>query len=222
MLTAIGHDLRTPITRLKLRAEFMEDDEQRRKMLADLDELEAMVVRDAGLRPRRHERPSRCRRSTWPSCCAPCWTRRATPGRTRRERSGLRGPAASDGPGPAARAEARLRQSRGQRAELWRRRRACGSCRRRAASVDRRGRGRRPGHSAGGDWTACSSRSTASRPAATARPAGSGSACRSRATSCARMAATSRLANRPSGGARGDGDAAGVVRRNPSPRGSPR
>ncbi len=44
MLTAIGHDLRTPITRLKLRAEFMEDDEQRRKMLADLDELEAMVT----------------------------------------------------------------------------------------------------------------------------------------------------------------------------------
>ena len=43
MLTAIGHDLRTPITRLKLRAEFIDDDEQRRKMLADLDELEAMV-----------------------------------------------------------------------------------------------------------------------------------------------------------------------------------
>jgi signal transduction histidine kinase len=43
MLTAIGHDLRTPITRLKLRAEFMEDDEQRRKMLADLEELETMV-----------------------------------------------------------------------------------------------------------------------------------------------------------------------------------
>ncbi len=43
LLTAIGHDLRTPITRLKLRAEFMEDDEQRRKMLLDLDDLEAMV-----------------------------------------------------------------------------------------------------------------------------------------------------------------------------------
>ena len=43
LLTAIGHDLRTPITRLKLRAEFMEDDEQRRKMLLDLEELEAMV-----------------------------------------------------------------------------------------------------------------------------------------------------------------------------------
>ncbi len=43
LLTAIGHDLRTPITRLKLRAEFIEDDELRRKFLADLDELEAMV-----------------------------------------------------------------------------------------------------------------------------------------------------------------------------------
>jgi len=43
LLTAIGHDLRTPITRLKLRAEFVEDDEQRAKMLADLEELEAMV-----------------------------------------------------------------------------------------------------------------------------------------------------------------------------------
>ena len=43
LLTAIGHDLRTPITRLKLRCEFVEDDEQRGKMLADLEELEAMV-----------------------------------------------------------------------------------------------------------------------------------------------------------------------------------
>lgn len=43
LLTAIGHDLRTPITRLKLRAEFIDDDEQRNKILADLEELEAMV-----------------------------------------------------------------------------------------------------------------------------------------------------------------------------------
>jgi signal transduction histidine kinase len=43
LLTAIGHDLRTPITRMRLRAEFMEDEEQRAKMLRDLDEMEAMV-----------------------------------------------------------------------------------------------------------------------------------------------------------------------------------
>ena len=43
MLTAIGHDLRTPITRLKLRVEFIDDDEMRRKLLADIDELSAMV-----------------------------------------------------------------------------------------------------------------------------------------------------------------------------------
>ncbi len=43
LITAIGHDLRTPITRLKLRAEFIDDDEQRQKFMADLDELDSMV-----------------------------------------------------------------------------------------------------------------------------------------------------------------------------------
>lgn len=44
MLAAISHDLRTPITRLRLRAEFVEDDEQRAKMMADLAEMEAMIA----------------------------------------------------------------------------------------------------------------------------------------------------------------------------------
>jgi signal transduction histidine kinase len=44
MLAAISHDLRTPITRLRLRAEFVEDDEQRARMLADLDEMEKMIA----------------------------------------------------------------------------------------------------------------------------------------------------------------------------------
>ena len=43
MLAAISHDLRTPITRLRLRAEFIDDDQQRSKMLGDLDEMEAMI-----------------------------------------------------------------------------------------------------------------------------------------------------------------------------------
>lgn len=44
MLTAIGHDLRTPITRMRLRSEFVEDEALRTRMQSDLDELEAMVA----------------------------------------------------------------------------------------------------------------------------------------------------------------------------------
>jgi signal transduction histidine kinase len=43
MLAAISHDLRTPLTRMRLRAEMMEEGEQRTKMLTDLQEMEEMV-----------------------------------------------------------------------------------------------------------------------------------------------------------------------------------
>jgi signal transduction histidine kinase len=43
MLAAVSHDLRTPITRLRLRAEFVEDDSERAKMLKDLEEMEATI-----------------------------------------------------------------------------------------------------------------------------------------------------------------------------------
>ncbi len=43
MLAAISHDLRTPITTLRLRAEFIDDDEMRDKILATLEEMQAMT-----------------------------------------------------------------------------------------------------------------------------------------------------------------------------------
>lgn len=43
-LAAVSHDLRTPITRLRLRAHFVENDELRRSVESDLDEMEAMII----------------------------------------------------------------------------------------------------------------------------------------------------------------------------------
>ncbi|CAM3550930.1 ATP-binding protein [Thalassospira profundimaris] len=43
MLAAISHDLRTPITSLRLRAEFVDDPENRARIIETLDEMEQMV-----------------------------------------------------------------------------------------------------------------------------------------------------------------------------------
>jgi hypothetical protein len=43
LIAAAGHDLRTPITRLRLRAEFVEDEDLQTKLLRDLDEMERLI-----------------------------------------------------------------------------------------------------------------------------------------------------------------------------------
>lgn len=43
LVAAAGHDLRTPMTRMRLRAEFIVDDNERDKWLADLNELDAIA-----------------------------------------------------------------------------------------------------------------------------------------------------------------------------------
>lgn len=43
MIAAISHDLRTPITSMRLRAEFIDDDETRARFISSLDEMKAMT-----------------------------------------------------------------------------------------------------------------------------------------------------------------------------------
>ena len=48
MLAAVSHDLRTPITTLRLRAEYIEDEDMRNKTLATLTEMEAILSATLG------------------------------------------------------------------------------------------------------------------------------------------------------------------------------
>jgi signal transduction histidine kinase len=62
MLAAISHDLRTPLTLLRLRAESVENPQERERMLATIAEMDAMV--GATLQFARDESATEVRKST--------------------------------------------------------------------------------------------------------------------------------------------------------------
>ncbi|WP_407977206.1 sensor histidine kinase [Brucella pseudogrignonensis] len=53
LVAAAGHDLRTPMTRMRLRAEFVADAEERAKWLSDIEELD--LIADSAIRLVREE-----------------------------------------------------------------------------------------------------------------------------------------------------------------------
>ena len=60
LLTAMSHDLKTPLTRMRLRAELLEDANLREKFETDLLEMEAMVTQTLEfMRGLSHREPTR-------------------------------------------------------------------------------------------------------------------------------------------------------------------
>ena len=129
VLAAISHNLRTPLTLLRLRVENLPETEETARMLATIGDMEAMIAsmlvfaRDETVtEPRRRTDLAALLESLVHGGCRPAGdARQARPGR---------------GGGAARGAEARCRQPGGQRGEVWR-------CR--ARQPDRNaGRGRDP------------------------------------------------------------------------------
>ena len=79
MLSGVSHDLRTPLTRMKLTLELMDDGEESRDLRQDVDQMERMLgeflafARGDSLRGDRRHRPLRARRASprTPAAAAP-------------------------------------------------------------------------------------------------------------------------------------------------------
>lgn len=70
MLAAIGHDLRTPLTSLRLRTEFVTDPDTQQKMLATIDEIQTMTEARSP-RPRRSDKRRNAHRRSECACRQP-------------------------------------------------------------------------------------------------------------------------------------------------------
>ena len=182
MLAALGHDLRSPITALRVRAEMVDDAENRERIIATLDEMQQMV--EATLAFARGVSTDQPTEPVDLAALVVGAGRRAERDRTADPRSASATPI---GAAAAARAGApRAAQPAGKRPALWRRRRGPDRAGRRRSQ--RRDRGQRSRHSGRPSSHGCSNHSSGSRPRARAKPAAPALACRSRAPSCRRTA----------------------------------
>ena len=144
MLAAIGHDLRTPLTTLRLRAEFIADEELQQKILATIDEMQTMT--EATLSFAKERSGGRGHANRRPQCAGREPLRRSGRDRSRRGVCRRRSPRLSL---PAGRHKTRRPQPDRECIALWR-------PRVRAAGVQpihggHTGRRRGSGYSAGGN-----------------------------------------------------------------------
>ena len=197
LVAAISHDLRTPTTRLRLRADFIDDADQRARMLADLDEIETMTR--SVLAFASNSGRARAARDHRPRLAGGLALRRH-PGRDALPVARYAG--ARRLLGPAGGAPPLRHQHHRQRREVRRLRPRFADRRSRRASASS-SRTTAPA-SPRPTPRPSSAPSAGSKPRAIAKPAAPASASPSRAPSPAPTAARSCLTNRPGGGLRAE------------------
>ena len=115
LLSAVGHDLRTPITAMRINLEFVEEDELRERLQINLDELQALTEQVLSAARAPAAKPSATSTSPpWWKAWSPTWTIWASRSAWRTRCSRPRSPAAPTRSASAVRQPGRERRRRRQ------------------------------------------------------------------------------------------------------------